>query len=44
MYSEGHYTEANLPFPSLLTEQQRRDALRAVEVWQEELMRLSKES
>jgi hypothetical protein len=44
MYSEGQYTEAHLPFPSLLTEQQRRDALSAVETWQQELVRLSKET
>lgn len=39
---EGHYAEDNLPFPSLLTTSQCREALRAVEEWQHELERLSK--
>jgi hypothetical protein len=42
MRKERFYTEDNLPFPTLLTGGQRRDALHVVEVWQEELERLSK--
>lgn len=41
IHSEGNYTEAKLPFRSLLTEEQSKEALHAVEVWQQELARLS---
>jgi hypothetical protein len=44
IHSEGRYTEGNLPFPTLLTEDQRREALTTVENWQTELARLSKEA
>ena len=37
---EGRYAEAELPFPSLLTDQQRSEALAAVERWMNELERL----
>jgi hypothetical protein len=37
---EGHYTETDLPFPSLLTAQQRAEALAAVEQWMNELEHL----
>jgi len=39
---ERYYNEDDLPFPTLLTNDQQRDALRAVESWQTELVRLSK--
>ncbi len=41
IHSEDSYTEAKLPFRSLLTEEQSKEALRAVETWQQELARLS---
>lgn len=37
---EGRYTEADLPFPSLLTNQQRTEALTAVDRWTSELEHL----
>lgn len=37
---EGRYTEDDLPFPSSLTDDQRRESLQAVERWQQELARL----
>ena len=37
---EKHYTGDCLPFPSLMTESQRREALEAVQRWQDELQRL----
>lgn len=37
---EGRYTEDDLPFPSSLTDAQRRSALEAVAHWQRELDRL----
>jgi hypothetical protein len=37
---DGRYTEADLPFPTLLTSEQRSDALAAVEQWMNELERL----
>lgn len=40
IYSEGNYTEAALPFPSLLTPDQRREALVAIATWKGELERL----
>lgn len=40
MLKDNFYTEANLPFPSLLTEVQIQDALETVDRWQEELKRL----
>jgi hypothetical protein len=41
--NKGHYPEANLPFPTLLTNQQRQEALAAVAQWQAELQRLQSE-
>jgi hypothetical protein len=41
---DGHYTEDHLPFPSLLTSDQRAEALRTAAAWQAELERLRKES
>lgn len=38
---ENRYVEASLPFPSSFTDEERRDLLRAVEQWQQELARLS---
>jgi hypothetical protein len=40
IHHEENYTEEFLPFPSLLNEQQMRDALYAARIWQEELHRL----
>lgn len=40
MNDEGHYQEDNLPFPSLLTDEQRQDALAAVEAWKKRLAEL----
>lgn len=40
IHHEGRYTEDDLPFPSHLTEAQRRDALEAVARWQQELAQL----
>lgn len=37
---EGRYTEDDLPFPTVLTDSQRREVLQAVERWQQELARL----
>lgn len=37
---EERYAEADLPFPTLLTNKQRDEALKAVQVWQAELERL----
>jgi hypothetical protein len=37
---KGRYVESELPFPTLLTSQQRQDALAAVATWQAELTRL----
>lgn len=37
---EGRYTEDDLPFPSSLTDDQRQNALQAVERWQQELAHL----
>jgi DNA-binding transcriptional regulator LsrR (DeoR family) len=37
---ETGYEEAHLPFPSLLSEAERRDALAAVAHWRAELARL----
>ena len=39
--SDGRYTQADLPFPSLLSNDQRRSALAAVRLWQTELERLA---
>lgn len=36
----GHYTEDHLPFPSLLTETQRREALQRIETWEKRLSQL----
>jgi hypothetical protein len=44
MLFEGQYTEDKLPFPSLLTEEQRTAALIAVADWKAELERLQQES
>ncbi len=44
MDHEGHYTEANLPYPSLLTDGQRQSALLAVQTWRDQLHRLRSES
>jgi hypothetical protein len=38
---DNRYTEADLPFPSLLSDDQRRSALAAVNSWQTELERLA---
>jgi hypothetical protein len=35
-----HYTEDCLPFPTMMTESQRREALETVQRWQDELKRL----
>jgi hypothetical protein len=43
MLDERHYLEDKIAFPSLLSDEQRRDALRAVEGWEAELTRLSRE-
>lgn len=40
LQADGRYTEADLPFPTLLSEEQRRTALAAVEDWQTQLQRL----
>jgi len=40
IYREGNYTEAELPFPSLLTGKQKAQALKLVQQWQDELRRL----
>jgi hypothetical protein len=40
MLNNSFYTEANLPFPSLLTEAQIHNALKTVDRWREELKRL----
>jgi hypothetical protein len=39
--NEGRYTEDALPFPTLLSDDQRRQALVTVQKWQERLARLS---
>jgi hypothetical protein len=39
--NESRYNEGDLPFPSLLTSEQRRDALSTVAEWQQTLARLS---
>jgi hypothetical protein len=39
---EGRYTEADLPFPSLLTDQQRKIALEQAQMWQQRLLQLAK--
>lgn len=44
IYNNGHYTIDELPFPSLLTPQQRQEVLQAVASWQDELKRLRDES
>lgn len=44
IYSDGGYTEDNLPFPSLLTEPQRREAMQAVLAWIEQLEHLRLET
>ena len=36
-----HYTEDNLPFPSLLSDEQRQQALSAVATWREQLQQLA---
>jgi hypothetical protein len=41
--SDGRYTEQDLPFPSLLTDEQRQTALRAVTYWRDELIALKPE-
>jgi hypothetical protein len=41
--SNGRYTEQDLPFPSLLTDEQRQTALRAVTYWRDELTKLKSE-
>jgi len=41
--SEGRYTEQDLPFPSLLTDEQRQTALRAITHWRDELTALRPE-
>jgi hypothetical protein len=41
IHSEGAYTEPKLPFRSLLTEEQSKEALHAVEAWRQELAHLS---
>jgi hypothetical protein len=40
IHHEGRYTEDDLPFPSHLTDAQRRDALASVARWQQELAQL----
>jgi hypothetical protein len=40
IYSEGHYEESFLPFPTLLTEAQRRENLASVQEWIERLRQL----
>lgn len=40
---DGHYIESELPFPSLLTSDQRREALEAVKSWQAKLAELREE-
>jgi len=40
LHHDEHYTEDQLPFPSLLTAEQQREALAAVHTWQVELERL----
>jgi hypothetical protein len=42
--SEDDYSETKLPFPSLLTEKQRHEALERVKGWRAKLIELSKES
>lgn len=44
IYSDGGYTEDNLPFPTLLTEPQRREATQAVQAWIERLEQLKNAS
>jgi hypothetical protein len=39
----GHYAEAFLPFPSLLTDAQRAEAIAAVAAWKSDLVRLREE-
>lgn len=41
---DNHYSEAELPFPSLLTEAQTREALETISNWREELRRLQPKS
>lgn len=41
---ENFYEEHNLPFPSLLTQSQRHEALETVNRWRDELKRLAAES
>ncbi len=40
MLLEDHYTEQNLPFPSTLTNEQRKEALKSVSDWKHELDQL----
>jgi hypothetical protein len=40
---DNHYQEDQLPFPSLLTDDQRQQALEAVEKWRERLTQLRSE-
>ncbi|MBI1279193.1 MAG: DUF4058 family protein [Anaerolineaceae bacterium] len=41
---ENHYAESELPFPSLLTDAQIREAKESVTIWREELKRLEASS
>lgn len=41
MLEAGHYVEDHLPFPTLMSDKRRREALEAVEKWKVELARLA---